>query len=113
MRFTTSLPPIPGAPDLPQPEALHAAHPVRAVRERLFPARIGNAAAHHEIDKTPPPIEKPIIDEENDRRSGKDRRNYCRRITPFEPLMETRSRVERRRKSRRRGDSTTSIDETI
>lgn len=103
MRYTTTLPPIGEVPEPAQPEALHPIQTVRPVRARTFPAHI----AEHYSPSDNPPTEK------EERRSGKDRRGLCRRLAEGETLLETRSSVERRKRSRRQGDPATAVDEEI
>lgn len=105
MKYVSSLPPVTEAPHLAQPEALSPTRAVRAVHKRLFPAHIAEHYQHHEA-----PAEAP---EEFEKRSGLERRQYCRRLATAEALLGTRTSIERRRKSRRRDEPATAVDEEI
>lgn len=107
MRYAPSLPPLAEIPDTAEIRELQHAQAVRVVRERLFPAHIVENYPRREsaIEEAAP--------QKEEKRSDKERRLYCRRIAPAEPLMETRSSVGRRRKNRRRGDTATSVDEEV
>lgn len=103
MRYTPSLAPLPEVPDAVEIRELRHAQAVQPVRERLFPERIVEHYPHREA----------VAEEaqEEEKRADEERRLLCRRIEPAEPLLETRSSVERRRKNRRQSDTATSIDE--
>jgi len=105
MRFVPSLPPPAEVPDAVEIKELRHAQAVRPVRERLFPAHIAEHYPHQETANEPPAL--PV----EEKRSDEERRLFCRRIAPAEPLLETRSSVERRRKNRRQDDAATSVDE--
>lgn len=106
MKYVGSLPPLVEVPDAVGIRELHRAQAVRPVQERLFPAHVVEHYPHQEAA-----AEQAV--EEEEKRSYKDRRLLCRRIEPAELLLETRSSVERRRKSRRRSDAATSVDEEV
>lgn len=106
MKYVTSLPPLVEVPDAVGIRELYRAQAVRRVHERLFPAHIVEHYPHQEAD-----VEQAAQEEE--KRSYEERRLVCRRIEPAELLLETRSSVERRRKSRRRSDAATSVDEEV
>lgn len=108
MRYVPSLPPLAGVPESGAVKELQHAQPVRPVRERLFPAHIAERYPPHET------VEQPAVAQETEeKRKGKERRQYCRRITSVEPLLETRSDIGRRKNNRRRGDLATSVDEEV
>lgn len=107
MRYAPSLPPLAEVPDAVEIRELRHAQAVRVVRERLFPAHIVEHYPHREAA-----IEEVVAPEE-EKRSDEERRLFCRRIAPTEPLTETRSSVGRRRKNRRQGDAATSVDEEV
>ena len=108
MRYVPSLPPLAGVPESGAVKELQHAQPVRPVRERLFPARIAEHYPPHESAEEPA-----AAPETGEKREGEERRQYCRRIVPAEPLLETRSEFERRKRNRRRGDLATSVDEEV
>lgn len=106
MKYTPSLPPIAEAPDNSALREIQRAQAIRAVSERTFPVR--------ETKHYPQPesySNQPFKNESGERRLGQEQRDYCRRITPAETLLETRSGVERRKTNRRSDDITTSVDE--
>lgn len=107
MRYAPSLPPLAEVPDAVEIRELSHIQAVRPVRERLFPAHIAEHYPHREAA-----TEQPASLEE-EKRSDEERRLFCRRIAPAEPLLETRSSIERRRKNRRQGDTATSVDEEV
>jgi len=107
MRYVTSLPPHVDVPDAVGIRELYRAQGARPVRERLFPPHIvENYARREEAAEHPAPPEK-------EKRANGERRQLCRRLESVELLLETRSSVERRRKSRRRNDAATSVDEEV
>lgn len=108
MRYVPSLPPLTGVPESGAVKELQHAQPVRPVRERLFPARIAEHYPPRETATRPA-----AAPETGEKRKGKERRRYCRRIASVEPLLETRSDIERRKSNRRRGDLATSVDEEV
>lgn len=107
MRFAPSLPPPVEIPDAVEIKELRHAQAVRPVRERLFPAHIAEHYPHQETA-----TEAPTLPAE-EKRSDEERRLFCRRIAPAEPILETRSSFERRKKNRRQGDTATSVDEEV
>lgn len=107
MRFAPSLPPAVEIPDAVEIKELRHAQAVRPIRERLFPPRIVEHYPRHETAAEAP---TPAVEE---KRSDEERRLFCRRIAPAEPLLETRSSVERRKKNRRLDDTATSVDEEV
>lgn len=107
MRYVTSIPPIGETPETSQPEALHPLNAVRPVRARVFPAHPA------EFYAKPTNTNKPPTEITEEKRAAKERRQFCRRVESSETLLETRSRVERRKKSRRRADPATAVDEEI
>lgn len=106
MRYAPSLPPLVEVPESGTLKQAQHAQPVRPVRERLFPAHVAEHYPHRESAEVPP-----ALAETEEKRNGKERRQYCRRIASAEPLLETRSEFERRKRNRRRGDLATSVDE--
>lgn len=108
MRYVPSLPPLAGVPESGAVKELQHAQPVRPVRERLFPAHIAERYPPRESTENPATALAT-----GDKRDGKERRQLCRRIASVEPLLETRSDIERRKRNRRRGDLATSVDEEV
>jgi len=108
MRYTPSLPPLAEVPESTTLKGLQHAQPVRPVKERLFPAKI---AEHYPHRESATEQAQPLETEE--KRTAEERRLCCRRITPEEVLLETRSDIERRRKNRRSGDTATAVDDEV
>lgn len=106
MKYTPSIPPIVEAPDNSALREIQRAQAIRAVRERTFPAQKTRHYMPLESNS-----EQPFKSENGEQRLGQEQRDYCRRITPADPLLETRSGVERRKRNRRSDDITTSVDE--
>ncbi len=106
MRYTPSLPPLAEVPESTTIKELYRSQPVRPVKERLFPARIAEYYPQQESDTEA--THEPLAEE---KRLAEERRLICRRITPEDLLLETRSGIERRKKNRRHGDNATAVDE--
>lgn len=106
MKYTPSIPPIAEAPDNSALREIQRTQAIRAVRERTFPAQ---KTVHYMLPESN--SEQPLKSENGEQRLGQEQRDHCRRITPADPLLETRSGVERRKRNRRRDDITTSVDE--
>lgn len=110
MRYTPSLPPLPSVKEEEAPRPLRAAQPVKPVEpharvpqggQRLRPkARVEEAAGR----PTAVGVEK---------RTTGDRREGNRRQQFGQPFLDTRSRVERRKKPRRDSDIATTLDEEV
>lgn len=95
MRYVTSIPPIGETPETPQPEALHPINAVHPVRARVVPAHPAEFYARPtNATATQPPTENT-----EEKRAAIERRQFCRRTESSETLLETRSRVERRKKA--------------
>ena len=107
MKYVSSLPPLAEVPDAVEIRELRHTQPVQAVSARLFPAHIVEHYPHREV------IAEQSEPLEEEKRSDEERRLFCRRTEPAEPLLETRSSVERRRKNRRLCDTATSVDEEV
>ncbi|MBS4096024.1 MAG: hypothetical protein KGZ83_04190 [Sulfuricella sp.] len=113
MRYVSSLPAIGEAPEPAQPAATYSAHAVNPVRARAFPAQIADYFPLHRSTETTHEETTALAEPEENRRMGDERRSYCRRVTSTDPLLETRSSMERRRKNRRQGEPATAVDEEI
>jgi len=108
MKFVNSLPPLAETPDAVGIRELQRAQAVRPLRERLFPAHIVEHYPHQEAV-----AEQAFVELKEDKRSDKERRQFCRRIESVKLLLDTRSHIERRRINRRRDDAATSVDEEV
>ncbi len=109
MRYAPSLPPLPEVSESGALKELQHAQPARPVKERLFPAHIVEHYPPRETAGEAPAA----VQETEEKRKGEERRQYCRRTLSVEPLLETRSDIERRKRNRRRGDLATSVDEEV
>lgn len=109
MRYVPSLPPPLTAPeDTGELQALAAVNPAKPVRQRtLVPMVKQNFAQREpaEAAQLAPPASQ------IERRAGADRRVYCRRVQHQPVLLDLRPGVDRRRRSQRKTDIATSIDE--
>ncbi|MDD5329025.1 MAG: hypothetical protein PHX38_03410 [Sulfuricella sp.] len=113
MRYAPDLPP-PVAPaaetDLPGP--LFAVQPPRRIEPRTLVPLVTQrfnpkAKKPDEPNREAAPPQSPQIEQ----RVRPDRREMCRRVARAEPFLDTRSRVERRKKARRGDDVATTLDE--
>jgi len=110
MRYVPSLPP-PTAPVVSEePRPLRVVGPVRRVEPHArvprviprFKRKAGKADQTAEVAAVLHP----------EQRSGRDRREVCRRLQrSTQPFLDTRSGVERRKKQRRSSDVATALDE--
>jgi hypothetical protein len=109
MRYVPSLPPPLAAPEeTGELQAVGAVNPAKPVRQRTLVPMVKQHFAERE------PGEGGQIaptGSEIERRAGADRRVYCRRIQQQPVLADLRPGVDRRRRSQRKTDIATSIDE--
>jgi hypothetical protein len=109
MRYVPNLPPPLTAPEeTGELHALAAVKPVKPVQQRTLVPIVKQRFAERE------PTEGGQIaptGSEIERRTGADRRTYCRRIQHQPVLLDLRPGVDRRHRSQRKTDIATSIDE--
>lgn len=106
MRYTPDFPLIKPVAETDVPGPLFAVQPPRRVEPRtmvpLVTQRFRRKARETEEETVPLQTEQ---------RVRPDRRQMCRRFQRLQAFLDTRSRVDRRKKVRREGDVATNLDE--
>lgn len=109
MRYTEDFPLIKPVAETDVPGPLFAVQPPRRVEPRTmaplviqrFRRKARNAEAANEENPEP----------QTEQRIRPDRREMCRRFQRVQAFLDTRSRIDRRKKVRREGDVATNLDE--
>ena len=107
MRFVPSVPPVVAPVGEEEPRPVRASRPVRRVE------------AHMRIPLVIPRFRRKVRPEEvlsgeavmQEKRTVADRRKWCRRLLHGHPVLDTRDGEERRKRSGRRNDIVTTLDE--
>ncbi len=109
MRYTPDLPPVAPAAETDLPGPLFAVQPPRQVEPRTLAPLV--AQRFNPRAKKPDGPNREAAPTQIEQRVRTDRRDMCRRVARVEPFLDTRSRVERRKKVRRGDDVATTLDE--
>jgi hypothetical protein len=111
MKYVPSLAPVvTGATDSLDVYPLSSVKPAKPVQERTLPPLV----VHRPMKLDAAPAENAVQQEKRHVPPAQaDRRTYCRRIDHPSLLAELRSRLERRRRKQRMGDTTEHVDEEV
>ena len=109
MRFPSNwVPPIEGIEESNEVKYVWSLLPAKPVGERLLPPLMMRRGALY-VENRQKPIEA-VSDVVDKGRSSQERRNYCRRLSHADTVLDTRARVDRRRHKGRESDLSTSIE---